>query len=340
MKTIRNGLFIAGFLMGAILPLQGCNLANSADSVSNGSDEPSASLSIKSALPAANTDGSFEESTELTLVASGSGSRNSGIDSCDLSLFKLGTDDVFGTTAISSITGCGETTMVAPTTGIYKLVLTVTDENAKTAKTEKSIKVASSILNAEFSATQATGLMQINLDASTSTKGQGGSIVSYTWQVRLKIDDSSTADVSTQTNSSPETKVVVNSDGIYVIQLTVTDAGSNTDVEQQQVAISSTDPLVPEFTLNSPTGFVAEDNLEVSIDTTEAANIDHVNCYLWLYDGTALSETPISESYAELSVAHPTCTLPVYEAGVYTVEVEAINSEGNEHSRYKVIQYN
>lgn len=339
MKAINKYMWLLVWLAGMTLPLQGCNLANSAD-YDGYADEPSASIAIKSTEPSANTDGSYEENTEITLRASGTGSNNSGIQTCDLSLFKLGTDDVFGTTAISSVTGCGETTMVAPSTGTYKLVLTVTDDNQKTAKTEKSIKVSESILNSEFTATQQTNTMQINLDASTSTKGEGGTITSYAWQVRLKVDDSTTTNVSSQTNSSPETKVVVDSDGIYVIQLTVTDAGSNTDVEQQQVAISSSTSLVPEFSFTNSTGFVAPSDLLVQISASEASNLNHLICYLWLYSSGEIAETATYQVYAENSTTQSSCSIPIPAAGLYAVDVKAVNNDGSEHVRRKVIQLN
>lgn len=323
--------------MGLTLPLAGCNLANSADSESAGSDEPSASLTIKSVDPVPNTNGSIEENAELTLVASGIGSKNSGVKSCDISLYRFDSSDVFGTTAVSSIPGCGETIMVAPATGRYKLVLTVTDNNDKTAKTEKKIEVAKSILNAEFTVAQEPNKMQMNLDASTSTKGAGGEIVSYLWKVKLKLDDLTTPlTFTTQTNSSPETSVVVNSDGIYVVELTVTDKGNNTDVEQKQIEMTSSGALIPNF--NAVTaGFTAPGNLTVQLDTADLTNINSLTWSLFTYsteDGLATS--PAIWDVTHVAPSGADWTIPVPVAGLYIIELKVINNDGNEHRRRKI----
>ncbi len=94
-------------------------------------------------------------------------------------------------------------------------------------------------LTANFTATPSdtpASTFDIALDATSSTKGETGDIDTYTWQVRKKENDSVGTLVSTVGPlNSPTTSVVVQSDGIYVVKLTIVDTGAKTTSTEKNI---------------------------------------------------------------------------------------------------------
>jgi len=336
-------LFVSSLLVS-------CNLANSASyeeaTPDEGLDTPTASLTITNAP----SDNRFQEREALEISVSGQGSRNSKLASCVTSLYPRLNTSAFSTTAVNTAESCTSATITPPSNGEYRLELVVTDDNSMTAKDEASIIITETVLNAEFTATNPTGTL-INLDASDSRSGSNGEIVSYAWQVRLKVDDSSAFGSVTQTNSSPTTSVSVETDGIYVIQLTVTDGNGNTDIQQESISINATGTFIPDFNSgateynelvdNDATDpFEAPGNLLLEI-TNSGAFPDDVNRVICnLYDSSSLDTIVETANANFLNVTTPSCELPVVAAATYIVEVKVILNNEAEYQRRRVFVSN
>lgn len=375
-------------LLGLSMAMSGCNLANSAngagtmaipvDSTTTGTTTTTTTTDtnttpVMTSVPVASisivnpsSDNVYLEQQNLTIDVSGTTTNGAVITECMTSLYQLKSTDVFGSsgTLMSSLDTCGQTTMLLPTAGRYLLKLQVTDSYGKTAKASQSFVVSSNPLNAEFSVVQgvesinSTGSMRLNLDASKSLKGAAGEIKSYAWTVQLKVDDSATyINAQTQTNKSPTTSMVVNTDGVYVVHLTITDTLGNSDSEQQQVFVSSnaTSRFIPNFDMSwddgtgaivGVAGAVAAGNLVVTIDNTNLLDINHGLCSLFLQDPAAtptagVEPVPTEFAYADfVNSVTPNCYLPIIVAGIYVVELKVVSSLGTEYIRRKVITIN
>jgi len=318
--------------------LSGCNLANSAgdDTKRNAT----ANVSIQSSMPAANASGYYQEKSIVIVNATGSGSKNSLV-TCETTISKKA-NSVIDYAVVDVITGCGNKEVAFVNgAGAYKIKLVVTDGNSKTAESQTfAIVLPTTIgsdvfLSANFTAIPSTSsetTFDIALDATSSTKGETGDISTYTWQIRKKENDATTTLVSTVGPvNSPVTNIVVQSDGIYVVKLTIVDNGSKTASTTKTFTVSTGgDLLVADFSITIPAG-VAPINVQVDSSTSTVANIDH---YAWDLYASDTSDTVIYHVETESTQAN----IPIVATGIYLIRLRVIDSIGNEHETTRTFQ--
>ncbi len=318
--------------------LSGCNLANSAD---DGSEKnATANISIQSSIPIANTSGYYQEKSIVVVNATGSGSKSSLV-TCVTTISQKA-NSVIDYTVVDVITGCGNKEVALVNgAGAYKIKLVVTDGNSKTAESQKfAIVLPTTIgsdvfLSANFTATPSTSsesTFDIALDATSSTKGETGDISTYTWQIRKKENDATSTLVSTVGPvNSPLTSVVVQSDGIYVVKLTIVDNGSKTASTTKTFTVSTGgDLLIADFSITIPAGG-APINIQVDASTSTVTNIDH---YAWdLYASDALTA-----SIYHVETESVQANIPIVGSGIYLIRLRVIDTIGNEHEMTRTFQ--
>lgn len=333
-------LFCSGML------LSGCNMANSDSGVSSSSSAsvPSASVTLTSASTEPDEQGYYAENTTFTVNATASGSLGSTV-SCAVELaYKSGASSDFNT--LQTLNGCGAQTFnLYSGAGVYRFKLTATDANSLVAEDQKFvIAVPLAIgdepyLSADFDFTVSTdpeSLFDVALDATPSTKGEGGDIATYTWQVRLKEDDEDESWASTLgPYNSPTTNITVNRDGIYVVRLTLVDQSEQTAMAEKMVVVGSSQTLIADFSV-SVSG-AAPVNVDVDASSSIiSAGVDH---YVWeVYDAaTTAAEDTESLPIYRLTVESATAALPIISAGTYLIRLKIIDSIGNEHEISRVV---
>lgn len=312
--------------------LYGCNLANSSDA-DKVQKNASANISIQSSSPTVNASGYYQEKSIIIINATGVGSKDSAIN-CVVTVSQKA-NSVTTYTDVDVINGCGQQTVgLVNGAGDYKIKLLVTDANSRTAEAQTfAIVVPTSVgsdsfLSANFSATPsvvAASTFDIVLDATSSTKGETGDISTYTWQIRKKENDSVTNLVSTiGPIHSPVTSVVVQSDGIYVVKLTIVDNGSKTASTIKTFTVSTAGSLlVADFTITIPVGTVPL-NIQVDGSTSTIASVDH---YAWDLFASGALTTSIYHVESESAIAN----IPIVTAGIYLIRLRVIDAIGNEH---------
>ncbi|MDG6772762.1 hypothetical protein QCB45_00265 [Thiomicrorhabdus sp. ZW0627] len=341
---MENRVFmgLAALCLASVSLLSGCNMANSADGGSDSSSnlaEPTAAVSVVSSTPEANSSGYYNERSTLTVNASAVGSLGSSV-TCSISFdYKSAVATDFSN--LQTVSGCGAKDFnLYSGAGVYRVKLTATDANSKVAEDQKFvIAIPTAIsdtpyLSANFNFTTSTdlaNLFDVYLDATSSTKGETGDIVSYTWQIRLKQDDGNESLVSTVgPNISPVTTVTVNQDGIYVVRLTVVDAGSQTATTEKMFSVDTANTLVADFSATiSGTAPV-----NIGVDASSSTVAAGVNHYVWEVS-TVGAET--DAVIYRLTVESATTVLPITSAGTYLITLKVIDNLGNEHQISRVV---
>ncbi len=341
---MKNRVFIgltALSLASAVL-LSGCNMANSADGGSTPQTdltEPSAAVSILSAVPVADDDGYYVERSTLSVSASAVGSLGSSV-TCSTSLdHKSAIATEF--TTLETLGGCGTKSFnLYNGAGVYRIKLTATDANSMVAEDQKFvIAVPTAIadtpyLSADFAFTTSSdvaNLFDVYLDATSSTKGETGDIATYTWQVRLKQDDGDETLVSTVgPMGSPVTTVTVNQDGIYVVRLTVVDTSDQVASTEKMFSVDTANTLIADFSATIPAAAPVNISVDAS-SSTVSAGVDH---YVW--EVSTIGAATDSVIY-RLTVESATTVLPIVSAGNYLITLKVIDTLGNEHQISRVI---
>lgn len=335
-------------LLSIILVLSvfaGCNLGSSTSQkqVSTPLSAPQVRISSIQTNRSLTVRGEYHERDLITVGLVAQGSQFSGV-SCNVSLQHL-VDGSYVDTPDSPIASCSDIRFIlAPGAGVYRLYAKITDGNSKTAETQQFlIVVPQSVserpyLQASFTqkvSKNENNAYEVQLDATNSTVGETGDIVSYVWQYRLKQNPANTA--VTMTENGPKTTVVVQKDGIYVVKLTITDAGGrvSTMTKQFDVGIANSG-LEVKFTTtpstaNSTSGVgAAPVNLTVTSTSIVSAGVDH---YIWqVYKSDAL-DTVIYELQTETKET----TLPLIDPGTYLIKLIIIDKTGNEHDYSRLV---
>jgi predicted component of type VI protein secretion system len=338
-----NIFYVALTALGSLTVLiSGCNLKSDASQPAANPDlsltEPVAQ--IKVLTPASLAGGYYQENDTVSYEVEAKGSQGSEV-TCSTEIAQRSLTD--GTySAQDTHQGCSATSYnFQPTSGsatmVYRIKASVTDANSKTADTQTFLLVRNdgAFLSAKFTATlsqQSGQSLQVNLDASTSTIGDTGNIKSYTWQIRKKQDDNSETLVQTVgPENSPQTSVVVESDGIYVIKLTIADESDKAASATQQMAINLNNTHYFDFTMsvsgNAPL------NMGVSANTTNiAAGANH---FIW----DVYSSEDLTVSIYHHETESSSTVLPIISAGTYVIKLKVIDNLGNEHelSRVQVV---
>lgn len=356
-------------LSGVLLNLSGCNLANSADYGGDGLAAPKANLNIVDA----STGNLYSEQQEITLETSGEGSRNSSVASCITTLYQKDDTGLFDTKgqAMGEVTQCGRTNMVMPSVGQYILDLVVTDDLGATASTQRTITVVEPIFDALFTAqqyastsTDANGVtyddsvMGIRLDATASLTGRSDAQLAYNWTVRLKLDNNTELTVDSFVSQEPITTLQVDTAGIYVVQLTLTDNYGNRDVVQDSVSIYSAfaEEFAPDFnmyttlvdtTATPPTYALGQINgIETSLFAPNTLQVDVLPnnsqadyAYCRLLSATQQEVTQPDYIQFDANAVSKICYLPVIVGGTYIVEVTVIATDGTEHALQKTVRF-
>ncbi|MDX1347548.1 MAG: hypothetical protein R3189_04780 [Thiomicrorhabdus chilensis] len=334
---MKYKMLLSGVVLGlsAAAFLSGCNMANSADGGSDSAPtnlmEPTASVSIQSALPVADSQGYYEEDAIVTVNASAVGSLGSSV-TCSTTLS-------YNDAVVDTILGCGtKQFQLASGAGAYRIKLTATDANSLVAEDQKFLiavpqLLANSVyLSADFNFTTSSDVansFDVFLDATPSTKGEAGDISTYTWQIRLKQDDNDETLVDTVgPTNSPTTNVTVNQDGIYVARLTIVDEGDNTAVTEKMFSVGTGSALVADFSV--AVSGAAPVNIDVDASSsTIAAGADHYIWEVYPLDGT--SGEVAEEAIYRLTVESATTVLPIAVSGTYLIRLKVIDTLGNEH---------
>jgi len=321
--------------------LAGCNLGSSTSEkqVSSLLAEPMVRISAIQSNNALTARGEYHDRDEITVTLEAKGSLNSSV-TCSVSLQYLSsgsyTDDPSGPVA-----ACNDIHLALSSgAGVYRLLAKVTDGNSKTAESRRFLIATSQsitdrpYLQASFTPTVSTNISnayEIQLDATGSTAGETGDIVSYTWQIRLKQNNSGTT-VDTFTEYGPKTSVVLNNDGIYVVKLTVTDAGGKTSSMTKQFSVGLNSSVVVTFTF-STTSASPTAPLNLNVDesgSTISAGVDH---YIWqVYKSDALDAV-----IYEIQTESATTTLPLIDPGTYLIKLKVIDKTGNEHDYSQLV---
>ncbi len=352
MKFFEKLLAVVVFGLLAILmgSLEGCNVASSATDkqVSTLSSEPyvrSVSISPKTfSLTSLNE---YTSGDTIDVSVDAIGSNNSAV-SCSVSLQYLDIGSkTFSDVPGGTVSSCSNIEFnLNLGAGDYKLLAKVTDGNSKTVEVQKFLKVRPDpnhpYLQASFTVTPDSNFLEINLDATKSQTGATGEIVTYQWQIRQKFDDGTNAAVSTLTESAPKTSVVLNNDGIYVVQLTVTDQGGKTSTSTRQLNVSSGNSLIVVFdaTVTSSIGstnpagsFPADINVAISNTSNITAGVDH---YIWRMFDSKGQVVPIGDlNYVQTE--SPTAILPAFKSDDYLIQVKVVDKTGNEHTFSRIV---
>ena len=338
-----------GLIVFMIFILLGCNLSSSETEiqVSNPPLKPSVKISNIRSSGGLTTNGEYYERDSIEIALEVLGSQYSSV-ACEVFLQKLSSEG-YVNTPNSPMASCQNLVFNFDSgTGLYRLLAKVTDANSKTAETQRFLLVVPKsisdqpYLQAIFNHTTSSlveNAFEVLLDATPSKIGETGDIVSYTWQYRLKQDPETST--ITLKESGPITSVVFQSDGIYVVKLTVTDAGGKTASMTQQFGVGLNQPIslsftfsngtsvaVPGTTAGAPTAF----NLQVDASgSVIAAGVDH---YIWqVYKSDALDDM-----IYEIQTETPTTTLPLIDAGVtYLIKLRVIDQTGNEHAYSQLV---
>jgi len=301
--------------------------------------EPLAEVTVLDASIAPDSNGYYVEGAIITVNTNAAGSSGSEY-TCSTTLdHNNDASEEFAN--LDTLLGCGvKDFSLSNGYGTYQVKLVVTDDNSKVAEDQKYViaipqALADSIyLNAEFDFTVSTdpeSLFDVYLDATTSSEGTGGNIVTYQWDVYLKEEDETTeTQVETLISNSPTTTVTVDRDGIYVAKLTLTDDSEKTAVTEKMFMVSGTGAtLIADFSVTIPTNAPVNIEVDAAASIVEAG-IDH---YEWeVYDMTA-DASPIYQ----LTVESEATVLPIVTSGNYLIRLTVMDVDGNEHEITRII---
>ncbi len=122
--------------------------------------------------------------------------------------------------------------------GIYSVILTVTDEVGQTAQVVKTVSVGASPVTATFtySPTDPVVNTTVNFNASGSRGEAGASIVRYVWNFGCTAGTNCTT--ATVTTTSATTSNTFTQAFTYTVRLTVTDSNGKTGTTTQDVTIA------------------------------------------------------------------------------------------------------
>ncbi|HBQ44539.1 MAG TPA: hypothetical protein DD716_02660 [Thiomicrospira sp.] len=337
MKTVKLSILV---VLSSLLA--SCNLANSADSDSPSASatakKPSATISIQSSIPDANADGYYQERSKVIIQASATGSFGSAV-TCVITVSHKANTATY--TEVDILNDCGTRNIAFDSgAGVYKIKLVATDANSLVAEAQTfAIVVPNTIgsgsnLTANFTATPSdtpASTFDIALDATSSTKGETGDIDTYTWQVRKKENDSVGTLVSTVGPlNSPTTSIVVQSDGIYVVKLTIVDTGAKTTSTEKTFTVGDNGSLLSaDFTVTATSP--APVNVQVDASTSSVNNIEH---YAW--DLFSAEDLTVSLYHVETEIV--TANLPITASGIYHIRLRVIDATGNEHETTRLLQ--
>lgn len=322
--------------------LAGCNLGSSTSEkqISTPLLEPRVRISsikpTEQAKPLT-TEGYYHINDEILVTLETAGSQNSDV-TCSVSLQYLSSGS-FVDSPSGSIAACNTIYFSLTTDAkVYRVLAKVTDANSKTSQTQRFLILSQDdipYLMADFTPTivSTSSSYAIKLDATSSKVGETGSIVSYVWQMSLKQDDSSTALVQTLTENGPVTSVAVNSDGIYVVKLTVTDAGGKASSMTKLFSVGIPgDDLEVSFVTTSVNPSAP---LNLAVDASGSNVTAGVKHYIWqVYNSEDLTVKLYDDVVTESAVT----TLPIITAGTYVIKLKIIDISGNEHEYSRVVQ--
>ncbi len=153
-----------------------------------------------------------------------------------------------------------------------------------------------------------TGYMEIDLDGSQSSDPEGEELT-YSWTIISSPDNSSPS--INNSESSPLAKLIVSSNGIYEVQLTVTDTNGNTSKDNVVITINA----IPNATISAIGNSVTGDS--ISLDGAESSDDDGDQLtYHW-----SIASSPESSSSVLSDSNSPVVSITPDVEGIYTFEL-------------------
>ena len=195
--------------------------------------------------------------------------------------------------------------------GTYDVTLTVTDDLGGSDSATETIEVGNPLPVPDFVATQVTGTLDVDFDASAST--DDGSIVSWDWD----FGDGNSGIGETATHSYLAT-------GTYSVTLTVTDDEGASNSSTQDVEVVNEDPVAT-FTPTQVAG-----TLDVDFDATTSSDDGSITAWDWDFgDGNTGAGETASHTYAAAGTYSVSLTVTdnLGATNTTTQDVDVVNED-------------